>query len=150
MPEETDQQVIIGIQRPGAVDNLDIGSLVSDLTVENWELVSETYDGYPDDSCGISINIERTHEWEFLLIITISGSAIFANAAIKAMGDRFGNWVADQVNQTSRGSQEVTATLSDGREVTIPVNEESERDEKIVVTLEDSQGSEEKVEIEIP
>jgi hypothetical protein len=51
----------------------------------------------------IKIEIERTHEWEIIVGLVITGSGIFAKAVLETLGKRLGNWVADQVEKTAYG-----------------------------------------------
>jgi len=149
MSTSTDKKLTVGVQRPGAVDNIDIGSLISELTVEPWELTQGFSDEYHSEG-SLEISVERTHEWEFLVGIVIVGGGIFAKSTIKALGDRFGHWIADQVSGRSRGNQEVKISTESGTSVSIPVDQIDESIDDITVVLEEASEREEKVTIEIP
>ena len=149
MTDSVDQKITIGVQRQGAVDNIDLGPLVSELTVEPWELVKDTSDSYHPDA-RLEISIERTHEWEYLIALGIIGGATFATAAIKALGNRFGDWIADQAGSTSHGTKEIKISTESGTSVTIPVDEINESTDEITLVLEEGSENQEKVTIEIP
>lgn len=149
MTVSADRKVTIGIQRSGAVDNIDLGPLVSELSVEPWELAQDFSDEYHHDG-SIEISIERTHEWEYLVVLGIAGGAVFVNAVIQALGDRFGHWIADQTSGTSRGNQEVKISTESGTSVTIPIDRIEEANDDITVVLEEASERQEKVTIEIP
>lgn len=148
MAKSNEKKIIIGVQRPGAVDNIDIGPLISELTVEPWELAQDATDEYhPDGS--IEISIERTHEWEYLIVLGIVGGSLFIKAVINALGNRFGNWIADQAVGNSLSNQEITISTESGTSVTIPADQIAESTDDITVVLEEGSESQEKVMVEI-
>ena len=143
-----DREITVGIQRPGAVDNIDIGPLISEFTVEPWELVQDFSSGYfPEAS--IEISVERTHEWEYLIIFYIAGGDEFINAVMQALGDRFGHWIADQVGSTSRTGQEIKITTESGTEITISSDQIDQSADKISIELEEAGQTKEKLSIEM-
>ena len=148
MSRSTNKEVIISVQRPGAVDNIDLGPLISELTVEPWMLVRDFSDEHHPDG-EIQISIQRTHEWEYLIYIAITGGTTFAGAATAALGTRFGNWIADQVGDASRENQEIEIRTETGSSTTIPIEEIEKSSDEITVMLESGSEDEEKVIIEM-
>jgi hypothetical protein len=148
MATQNNAKMTIGIQRPGAVDNIDIGPLISELTVEPWELTQGFSDEYHSDGT-IEISVERTHEWEYLLIVGITGGGVFLTAVLKALGDRFGHWIADQVGNGAHGTQEIKITTDSGTSVTIPIDQIDESADEISLVLEEAHENQVKVIIEM-
>lgn len=148
MAGSNERKIIIGVQRPGAVDNIDIGPLISEFTVEPWELVQDISDGYHPDG-QLEISVERTHEWEYLIVLGLAGGATFATAAIQALGNRFGEWIADQASGSSRRPDEISISTESGTSVNLPVDKISESTDEITLVLEEGSESQEKVTIEM-
>ena len=149
MVKSADREVKIGVQRPGAVDGIDLGPLISELSVEPHELVRNFSDEYHPDG-EIEISIQRTHEWEYVLFIFVSGGTTFAAAVMAALGDRLGNWIVDQASGTSHGDKEIEISTEAGPSVTVPIDELKESSDEVTIALEDGSKSQGKVTIKIP
>lgn len=148
MSTEKEARIDVRIQRPGAVDHIDLGPLISDLTVEPWELTRDYSDrGRVDGE--FEISIERTHEWEYALVLLLLGGEVFVRSTLKALGDRFGNWIADQVSNAPGSPQEIKIMTENGTSITIPADEIEDSGGEISVVLEDARDNQEKVIIEM-
>ncbi len=92
MGEKTVHKLTLSIYRSepeshARLDDLDVGSVLG-------KLVEEPLYGHEGS---IKIEVERTHEWEIILLLAIAGSSIFASSALKRLGDHFGDWLARQM-----------------------------------------------------
>jgi len=91
------------------VSDIDVGPLLGGLTEEPGRLAR----GVTEDGV-IRIQVERTHEWELLLGVVISGSAVFGKAVLETLGKRLGNWMADQVEKRLK-NKDLEIRGDDGR-----------------------------------
>lgn len=71
------------------VSDIELGSFLGSLTDEPKRLARRKEDG------SIKIEVERTHEWEIVVGLVITGSAIFAKSFLETLGKRLGNLAAD-------------------------------------------------------
>jgi hypothetical protein len=95
------------------VSDIDVGPLIGGLTEEPIRLAR----GVPEDG-SIKIEIERTHEWEIILGLAITGGGIFAKAVLETLGKRLVNWIADQVEKRLK-DEHVEVRGEDGEAVRI-------------------------------
>lgn len=90
------QSLVVAIYRrdPEAnwnVNKVDVGSLINLLTEEPYYLANVGEKG------DVKLEVQRTHEWELVVGLVLTGSALFLKGAITELGKRFGSWLADRV-----------------------------------------------------
>ena len=93
MADET-KKLEIGIYRREPklhhnVIEIDVGPLLHELTQEPIHLANVGEDGT------VKLSVERTHEWEIIIGLAVTGSGIFLTGVLKELGKRFGGWLAD-------------------------------------------------------
>jgi hypothetical protein len=87
------------------VNELDVGPLLYELTKEPFYLANVGEDGI------VKLEVQRTHEWEIVIGLVLTGSGIFLKGALTELGKRFGGWLADRVGKLGTGGKpEVRAT----------------------------------------
>lgn len=97
MPEQS-QNLEIAIYRrnPEAcwnVNEVEVGSLLNELTEEPFHLAAVGEYGT------IKLAVQRTHEWEIVIALALTGSGIFLTGALTELGKRFGGWLADRIGK---------------------------------------------------
>ena len=95
-----------------SVYEIDTGSLLYPLTDTPSHLTNGV-DGT------IKLEVQRTHEWELVIGLTLTGSAVFLKGALNALGERFGDWLADQ---TTRLGTQVNAEVRAPQIMTVVVD----------------------------
>ena len=86
------------------VDEVKVGALVNELTEEPIHIARAGEEG------SIKLEVQRTHEWELLLGLLVTGSGIFLTAVLTELGKRFAGWLADQIRQLNiKGKVELRA-----------------------------------------
>ena len=87
------------------VNEVDVGPLLYELTEEPFHLANVGEDG------AVKLEVQRTHEWEIVIGLALTGSGIFLKGALTELGKRFGRWLADRVGKLGTGGKpEVRAT----------------------------------------
>lgn len=110
------------------VSDLDFGLLIGGLTEEPDRLAYYGAIGADEERGHIKLELERPHEWEFVLGAIVTGGAIFAKGIIETLGKRLGTWIADQVEK-KRSKEKVKVRGSNDESVTIdPENVAEARD----------------------
>ena len=102
MSEET-KKLEIGIYRGDPEDEwnvteVDIGALLYELTEEPDHLANVGEDGT------IKLEVQRTHEFEIIIGLAVTGSGIFLTGALTELGKRFGGWLADRIGKLGTSS----------------------------------------------
>ena len=97
------QRLVVAIYRrdPEAnwnVNEVDVGSLLGQLSEEPIHLAAA---GEPGE---IKLEVQRTHEWEIVVGIVLTGTGIFLSAALKELGKRYGGWLADRISELGTAS----------------------------------------------
>ena len=102
MSEETKRlEIAIYRRNPEArrnVTEVDIGPLLYALTEEPFHLANVREHGT------IKLEIQRTHEWEFIIDLVVTGTAIFLKGALTELGKRFSGWLADRIGMLGTSS----------------------------------------------
>ncbi|MDB2272542.1 hypothetical protein PM032_16215 [Halorubrum ezzemoulense] len=137
------EEVEIGIQYSSTV--ADIGSLISAYGDEP-ERLATGYRGY-DEGNEVEITIQRTHEWEHVVVLTLAGVGTFVGAVLKTLGERTGDWIADQFESQDPRSVRVKIEGEDtirispedaenGRVITKAFEKASEENKKLIIEFE--------------
>ena len=118
------------------VSDIDLGSFLGSLTDEPLRLARGKEDG------SIKIEVERTHEWEIVVGLVISGSAIFAKSFLETLGKRLGNLAADWLERKLKNLP-VKVRAEDGKEAELSdVTVESRSElENILKSAAEKEGS---------
>jgi hypothetical protein len=91
--EVADQQKFQGV---------DFGPLLNELVTTPKVFAGDKEQG------AITLDLRRTHEWEFLVGIAVAGSAAFLKGALTELGKQLGSWLAGQLKKLdSPGPSEV-------------------------------------------
>lgn len=102
MSEETKRlEIAIYRRNPEAswnVTEVDIGPLLYELTEEPFHLANVGEDGT------VKLEIQRTHEWEIIIGLAVTGTGIFLTGALTELGKRFGGWLADRIGKLGTSS----------------------------------------------
>ena len=97
MSEETKKlEIAIYRKDPGEernVNEVDIGPLLNGLTEQPFILANVGEKGT------VKLEVQRTHEWEIIIGLVLTGSGIFLAGALTEIGKRFGGWLADQFSK---------------------------------------------------
>jgi hypothetical protein len=149
MAEET-RKLTVGITRGhGAVDNIDVGPLFSELSVEPHELSVDTTGEYYSEG-SVEVSLQRTHEWEYVIEIVIAGAAYdFGKSMITALGSRFRDWIEEETEDESQAN-EIKISIEGGDSIAVEIGEIEEATEEIVNLFDRASEEEQKVTIEFP
>jgi len=77
------------------VTEVDVGPLLFQLTEEPFYLARVNEEGT------VKLEVQRTHEWEILIGLVLTGSGIFLTGALTEIGKRFGGWLVDRMTKLS-------------------------------------------------
>jgi hypothetical protein len=122
--------VHIGIYRrdPDAhviVDDVDVGSLVGQLTKEPRYFAKVPLGG------AIKIDLQRTHEFEIIIGLALVGSGIFLKGALEELGKQFGRWLVDR--QATLGTKRQPEVRGQGL-VTVVINPSAMNETSAAIT----------------
>src|SRR3954453_22587447 len=83
------------------LQGINFAGLIASFTEEPMRLADvRREDGSYEDG-SIKLSVERTHEWELLLGISVAGSKAFVAGVATALGKRVGNWIVEWYEQSS-------------------------------------------------
>lgn len=137
------EEVKIGIQYSPTI--ADIGPLISAYGDEPEILArANGYRKYGEEN-EVEISVQRTHEWEHVIVLTAIGVGAFATSVIKTLGERTGNWIADQFQE--QDARSVRIHIGDERPIEIS-QEEAEQGRIIVDKFEEASDRSQKLIIE--
>ena len=114
------------------VGDLDFSPLIGGLTEEPARLA---FYGTIEEDGRVKLELERTHEWEFVLGAIVTGGAIFAKGIIETLGKRLGTWIADQVEK-KRSKEKVKVRGSDEESLTVDPENVAESREAFIQVLQ--------------
>lgn len=119
------------IDRAALNYGVDLGSLFALLSDEP-ERISKLGAGEKNGS--LELRLQRTHEWEEVVEIIITGAgasaAIFCAAVIKELGSVFGKWLSKQIGNGNGDSNPIIKT--DNMEVSVSRDIKLEDIERII------------------
>ena len=125
----------------------DIGPLLSAYGDHPDRLArKDGYSGYETENT-LKITVERTHDWEHELTLSISGSEPFVDRILPSLAERTGNWIAaqydtQQVSAVRLGVENehtavITAEEADGGRLAVDAfNRATETDTRVVIEFE--------------
>lgn len=102
-------EVAIYRRNPGAGqyfydEHVDVGSLLRAITDDSLRFVA------PGEQGDVTVHVKRTHEWELVIGLALTGSGIFLASALKELGKHFGDWLAGRVGKLgTKANPEVRA-----------------------------------------
>ena len=118
-------------------DEIDVGALIESMAREPFHIGGQ--EGI------IETKVVRSHEWEFLLVLAISGAGIFTTKVIQEFASDTYKWIKDKLKESKQSNAEIRTDSGDT--VSIEVEGTFEKVEEIVRIMKQAMNTRTRVKI---